>query len=61
MQYFRYSTMHSSLALVIGLFGMTAYAENAPLAPQDRSPETYAKATADVKVDSFDNLSTELP
>ena len=42
MQYFRYSTMHSSLALVIGFIGMTAYAELEQLRAGDRSPELMA-------------------
>lgn len=62
MQYLRYSKVRSALLLVIGATAVTANAANAPLAPQDRSPETYANITEEL-VSSTDvrPLSTELP
>ena len=63
MQYLRYSSVYGSLVLMIGcISSMTIHAANAPLAPQDRSPEAYEKATkAIVPFDKFEKLSTELP
>lgn len=63
MQYLRYSSVYGSLVLMIGcISSMTIHAANAPLAPQDRSPEAYAKVTEDVvRPDSFETLSKELP
>ena len=63
MQYLRYSNMYGPLALVIGCLSSTSmHAANAPLAPQDRSPESYAKVTEDIVIPrDFEPLSTELP
>lgn len=63
MQYLRYSNMYGPLALVIGCLSSTSmYAANAPLAPQDRSPESYAKVTDDVVLpQDSDSLSINLP
>ena len=62
MQYLSYSTINRSLLLVISFASVNLYAENVPLAPQDRSPEAYAKATEDiVLLESSKQLSSELP
>ena len=64
MQYLRHSKMYSALALIIGATNMTAHAENAPtpLAPEDRSVETYANITDRLPSSTdIEPLSTELP
>lgn len=60
MQYLCHSKMYGSLALIVGFITIPAYAETAPLAPQDRAPDTYEKAT-ELSINNFENLSTELP
>ena len=62
MKYLRYSKVYGALALMLGATNISAHAANEPLAPQDRSPETYAKVTEEaVRLDNFNKLSKELP
>ena len=61
MQHLCYSKVYSALALLIGATTVTVYAANAPLAPQDRSAEAYAKVTDTLRVEGLQALSTELP
>ena len=60
MKYSRHSKVYAYLALAISGIYLPANAASEPLAPQDRSPETYEKAT-EVRLNDFKILSTELP
>ena len=61
MQYFRHSSITSTLALVIGCISINTQAAEAPLSPQDNSIESINKEIGEVRPDDFERLSTELP
>ena len=61
MQYFRYSSIYTTLALLMGCIPLYAQAAEAPLSPQDNSIETINKQIGEVRPESFEMLATELP
>ena len=53
--------MQCGLFLMIGCMSITAQAADAPLSPQDNSIDELNKLISEVRPDSFERLSTELP
>lgn len=61
MQYFRHSTMHSALLLMMGVLSISAHAANEPLAPQDNSIEDINRVINQNQRPIPNRLQTELP